>query len=58
MYIFFLLIFCSSFLGKLLIARGQNILFGAESDDGCLAEINMDSAEKRILYNILPHLLR
>jgi hypothetical protein len=29
-----------------LAARAQYLLFGAEIDDGCLAEINLDLKEK------------
>ena len=42
-YIFLLLIFCSLFLGNVFIYKGQNMLFVDELDDGCRAEINLDS---------------
>ena len=46
MYIFHLLIFSSLFLGKLLVARAQYLLSGAELDDGCLGIINWTQEEK------------
>jgi hypothetical protein len=36
-----------------LVSREQYLLFGAEIDDGCLAEIKVDiTGKKRKLYNI------
>jgi hypothetical protein len=37
-------------------ARAQYLLFGAELDDGSVAEINMDSTAKRKFYNMHPQL--
>jgi hypothetical protein len=50
-YIFLISCFCSFFVGKVLIYRCQYLLSGADLDDGCLAEINMDSIGKIILYS-------
>ena len=48
--------FCGFFLWKMLLARAQYLLSGAELDDGLLTEINFDSTGKRMLYNIQPQI--
>jgi hypothetical protein len=45
-YIYLLLIFSSFFLWKVLVARAQYLLSGAELDEGCLAEITWIQQEK------------
>jgi len=43
------LIFCRIFLWKVLIARAQCLLFGAELGDGSLVEINLDLIGKELI---------
>jgi hypothetical protein len=45
----YILIFCSFFLWKVLIARAQCLLFDAELGDGSLVEINLDLIGKEFI---------